>query len=369
MNRLSALDAFFLYVETPKTPMHVGSLTIFKPAPRDFDLFAAFRKHTADRLDLLPSYLRRLAPTPLRLDHPAWIVSGDIDLDHHIRHVALPKPGSLTQLRELVARLHEKPLDRARPLWEYYLIEGLEDDAFAVYVKVHHSAMDGVAGTSTVRFIYDFMPQGEPTLSRALVRTAPEPSDFLELTSTAIADFVRQGVRTVRALPGFAFALAKAAPRLAKDARHLLTYVRGMPRTPFNVAISGERVYGLCSLPLHEVKALAKARGATINDVVMAVCAGAIRRYLLQRGVLPDRALAAGVPIFDAADRRFDHEQSGLVHALAPADRRRGAVGAPRRRPRRGAGGQDAVCRRQRFADNRLLDHRRAACHLGDRRG
>src|SRR5271157_961590 len=219
MNRLSALDALFLYMETPQTPMQVGSVTIFNPeAPQD-DLFARFRDHTAGRLDLLPSYRRRLESTPLGIDHPAWVIDDKLDLDYHIRRTALPKPGTMAQLRELVAQLHAVPLDHSRPLWEYYFIEGLEGDAFAVYAKVHHSAMDGVAGLATLGVVYDFAPEAEP--ESALRRTAPrdvEPSDFIELTSTAVGDFVRQGWRAVTSLPGVARALTKVAPNFGRDA-------------------------------------------------------------------------------------------------------------------------------------------------------
>ena len=127
MKRLSLLDALFLYMETPETPMHVASVTIFKPtSPRD-DFFARFREHVAARLDLLPSYRRRLEPTPLGIDHPAWVIEDKVDLDYHIRHAALPKPGGMEELRALIAQLHAVPLDRSRPLWEYHFIEGLED--------------------------------------------------------------------------------------------------------------------------------------------------------------------------------------------------------------------------------------------------
>ena len=297
MNRLSALDALFLYVETPQTPMHVGSVTIFKPSSLEDGLFARFRDHTAARLDLLPSYRRRLESTPLSIDHPAWVVDDKLDLDYHIRHAALPKPGSMAQLRDLVAQLHAVPLDHSRPLWEYHFIEGLEGDAFAVYAKVHHSAMDGVAGLATLGVVYDFAPEAEH--ESALRRTVPpdvEPSDFIELTSTAVGDFVRQGWRAVKSLPGAAGALRKAAPHFARDARFLYRYVKDMPRTPFNRAISAHRVYATCSLPLPEVKALAKSSGATINDIVLALCAGSLRRYLSEHAALPDKPLTAGVP-------------------------------------------------------------------------
>jgi diacylglycerol O-acyltransferase / wax synthase len=297
MNRLSLVDSLFLYLETPQTPMNIASLTIFTPASPVPDLFARFREHTSARLDLLPSYRRRLEMTPLGLDHPVWVTNDSVDLDHHVRHVVLPKPGTIEQLRACVAELHAVPLDRASPLWEYHLIEGLERGAFAVYIKMHHCDMDGIAGMSTLDVVYDFSPDGGPApLPRKAVGPSGEPADFLELTSTAIADFLRQGYRAVKSLPGAARTLAKAAPHFTRDARFLLGYATRMPRTPFNVAISAHRVYATCSLPLAEVKKVAKSRGATINDVVVALSAGALRRYLIDHRALPDAPLIAGVP-------------------------------------------------------------------------
>ena len=298
MKRLSLLDALFLYMETPETPMHVASVTMFKPTlPRD-DFFARFREHVAARLDLLPSYRRRLEPTPLGIDHPAWVVEDKVDLDYHIRHAALPKPGGMEELRALIAQLHAVPLDRSRPLWEYHFIEGLEDGAFAVYIKVHHSTMDGIAGMATLGVTYDFAPGAEHEhLPARIVPPDVEPSDFIELTSTAVGDFVRQGWRAAKSLPGVVKALSKVAPHFGRDARFLYRYVKDMPRTPFNTAISGHRVFATSSLPLQEVKALAKSRGVTINDVVLALCAGALRHYLAEHAALPEKPLTAGVPV------------------------------------------------------------------------
>ena len=298
MKRLSFVDALFLYMETPETPMHVASVTIFKPETPQDDLFARFREHVAARLDLLPSYRRRLEPTPLGIDQPAWVIEDKVDLDYHIRHEALPKPGGMEELRALIAQLHAAPLDRSRPLWEYHFIEGLESGAFAVYVKVHHSTMDGLAGMATLGVTFDFASGAEhEALPQRIVPPDAEPNDFIELTSTALGDFIRQGWRAVTGLPGMARALAKAAPHFGRDARFLLRYVREMPRTPFNTAISGHRVYATSSLPLADVKALARSRGVTINDVVLALCSGALRRYLAGRGALPEKALTAGMPV------------------------------------------------------------------------
>jgi WS/DGAT/MGAT family acyltransferase len=297
MKRLSALDALFLYMETPETPMHVASLTIFKPSGPLEGLYERFRAHTAARLDLLPSYRRRLEPTPLGLDHPAWIVEENVDLDYHIRHEALPKPGGMAELRALVGQLHAASLDRKRPLWEYHFIEGLEDGSFAVYVKVHHSAMDGLAGMATLGVTFDLSPDGEHEgLAPRLVPPDAEPNDFIEMTSTAIGDFIRQGLRTVKSLPGVGRALMKAAPNLSRDARFLYRYLSEMPRTPFNKAISTHRVYATASLPFPEVRALTKSRGVTVNDIVLALTAGALRRYLVEHSALPEKGLAVGVP-------------------------------------------------------------------------
>ena len=322
MNRLSLVDSLFLYLETPQTPMNIASLTIFKPTSPEPDLFARFREHTAARLDLLPSYRRRLEMTPLGIDHPVWVVDDSIDLDHHIRHVALPKPGTMEQLRALVAELHAIPLDRARPLWEYHLIEGLENGAFAVYIKLHHSDMDGIAGMSTLDVTYDFSPDGGPAPPpRKGISSTAEPADFLELTSTAIADFIRQGYRTLKSLPDAARTLAKAAPHFSRDARFLASYARGTPRTPFNVAISAHRVYATCSLSLAEVKKVAKSRGATINDLVLALSAGALRRYLIEHNALPKTPLIAGVPASLRApgDTKLDNQVVFSVSRL-PTD-------------------------------------------------
>ena len=297
MNRLSALDALFLYMETSETPMHVASVTIFKPASPQEDLFARFREHTAARLHLLPSSHRRLAPTPLGIDHPAWAVDETIDLDYHIRHAALPWPGGMAELRALVAQLHAIPLDRSRPLWEYHFIEGLEGGGFAVYAKTHHSAMDEIAGMATLDVMFNSSPdEDRGAVLRRVVPPDVELSDAIELTSTAIGDFVRQGWRAVKSLPSAARTLAQVSPHFVRDARFLYRYVKDMPRTPFNRVISGRRVYATCSLPLAKVKALGKSRGVTVNDVVLALCAGSLRRYLIEHAALPDKPLAAGVP-------------------------------------------------------------------------
>jgi WS/DGAT/MGAT family acyltransferase len=309
MNRLSAVDALFLYLETPETPMHVGSLTIFAPPTPD-DVFRRFRDHSVARFDLLPSYRRRVKTMPLGIDHPVWVNEDDLDLDYHFVRVALPRPGTMEQLRTLVARLHAIPLDRSRPLWQYYVIEGLEDGGFAVYIKVHHSDMDGVAGIATLPFVYDF-EQDPPPLNTPTMRIAKaERPDVPEMVATAFADFLRQGRRVLTSLPTAVRTLVRIGLHPVRDISYLVDAVAAAPRTIFNTTISQRRSFGTSSLSLADVKAVAKARHATINDVVLAICSGALRRYLIDREALPDKPLIAAVPasLREPGDNRLDNQ-------------------------------------------------------------
>ncbi len=318
MNRLSALDASFLYGETAETPMNVGSLAIFAPPANPVDVFACFRDHTAARLDALPLYRRRLKMTPLGLDHPVWVDDDDLDLDYHIRRAALPKPGAMNQLRAMVARLHAIPLDHARPLWQYHLIEGLKDGGFAVYFKFHHCDMDGVALMAALDAMYDCSPDFAPAPpSRQANPSVAPPLDFVKLTTTAVEDFLRPGFRAMRSLPSLA-TLAKASRNLGRNAQSL-AHLWKTPRTRFNVAVSSRRSYGTASLSLPDMKALAKASNATVNDVVLAVCAGALRRYLSERQSLPDLPLTAAVPASLRApgDTRMNNQLMFLLCRLA----------------------------------------------------
>ena len=173
MERLSTLDASFLYMETPETPMHVAGLGIFAPPPAGADVFKDFHDHIAARLHLLPFFERRLNAIPASVDNPVWIHEANVDLDYHIRQMALPRPGSMEQLRTLVARLHMILLDRSRPLWQYYVIEGLEGGGFAVYVKMHHSGIDGGAGMAALDIIFGASPEPVPVAPPPAKNPAP----------------------------------------------------------------------------------------------------------------------------------------------------------------------------------------------------
>jgi diacylglycerol O-acyltransferase len=318
MERLSAQDAGFLYTETPETPMHVGTLSVFAPTEMDFEtIVQRFRDHTVARFDLLPSYRRRLQAAPLNLDHPVWVREENIDLGYHIQHRTLSSPGTIAQLRALAADLHAVPLDRARPLWQYHLIDGLESGGFAVYMKVHHAAMDGVAGMVALPLIYDFSPDPPPV--SASHHPLPEAEGWLPALGAALDGLVQQNIRLAQAGPKLVSALSKIGRRAAMAANILPGVNELPPRTLFNVSISKDRNFGTATVPLSVAKRIAKARQATINDVVLTISAGALRRYLAGKKALPDKSLVAGVPatLRDPSQTEINNQSAMLLCTLA----------------------------------------------------
>jgi WS/DGAT/MGAT family acyltransferase len=298
MDKLSSADAAFLYLETAETPMNIGSVTIFEPAGSKTDVFQSFRDHTAARLDLLPSYRRYPVMTPLNLDHPVWAIENDPDLDYHVRRCALPPPGSIEQLRSLIAELMVIPFDRARPLWRYYVIEGLEGGRFAVFMKVHHAAMDGISGIAAMPIIFDFSPDPAPLPEPPKRDPAGADAPGLPLVIRGAIDrFFDRQRRMIVAGPKIATAIANVTRRASTTLRHLPDLIRLAPKTLFNTSISGERSWGTASISLTEVKAVAKRRHVTVNDIILAVCAGALRRYLMARNALPKEPMIASIPV------------------------------------------------------------------------
>lgn len=211
MRQLGGLDASFLYMETPQTPMHVGGLYLFElPEGYQGDFYDDFKAHIARRMHLAPILSQKLSPMPLEMDHPVWIDAGPVDLDYHIRRSGLPRPGTMQQLEDLVGRLHSNFLDRTRPLWEFTIIDGLQSGQAALYTKMHHAAIDGGAGMQLTRAIYDLTPtprEVEPPAQPARAEAAP---NLLTLLGTAYASYLRQQVRSLQAIPDAWKAFAKA---------------------------------------------------------------------------------------------------------------------------------------------------------------
>lgn len=313
MDYLSGLDGAFLSLETPATPMHVGSLHLFEPpaSPRR-DFREAIKKLIASRIDAAPIFRRQLAQMPLNFANPLWIES-DVDLDFHIRSVLLPLPGAQRELQDCVGDLHARLLDRSRPLWMLYVIDGLADGRMAYYIKVHHALLDGQAGAALASVLFDLSPKPEKTRVRPTTKSEAKPG-ALSLAAAAFRHDAAQYVKLARSLPDVVRTLAgmvlgggkkEPAPKTPKG--DLWANASFGPRTPLNVAVTPERSFAAVSLPLAEVKAVAKAQGATINDIVLTLCSGALRRYLARHGGVPKKALMATMPISlrDPGNRDF----------------------------------------------------------------
>lgn len=298
MQRLTGLDASFLYLETPSSHMHVAGLMILdsdgaeEAVTRD-----RVRDVYAQRLHLAPPFRRKLAHVPFGLHHPLWIEDPDFDIDFHVRGTALPSPGSDEQLATLVGRLVAQPLDRTRPLWEVWVIEGLHDGYVACLTKVHHAAIDGASGNELTVALLDL--SAEIAVHEPEQEWAPDrvPSD-IEKLGYAASSLARQPVRVGKAglkMAGTALALRRrnrSEPNLTPPPSPFAA-----PRTSFNTAITGRRSYAFTSLSLPTVKAVKAKTGSTVNDVVLALCAGALRSYLDDHDELPDDPLVAMVPV------------------------------------------------------------------------
>ncbi len=324
MDHLSGLDATFLYMETPETPMHVGGLNIYElPAGYEGDFLENLREHIARRMHLAPVFRRKLVNMPFELANPIWVADEDLDLEYHIRSTVLPKPGTRAQLDKLVGRLHSSLLDRSRPLWEFYVIEGLETPAdappgtrrVAFYSKVHHSALDGAAGVALATAIMDVsaIPRHvRPAPQRRALGT--DNFGIAELAASGIKNTAVQTIKLAKTLPTLLRTVAqliRPTPTGGEDAEAGRQDIGSVvaheavkeksgwfaPKTPINVSITNQRIFSSFSLPLAELKHIAKGNGVTLNDVVMGICSGALRHYLADMHCLPEQPLLAGVPI------------------------------------------------------------------------
>ena len=327
MSHLSVVDGAFLHLESPEMPMHVGSLALFEPpAGEPGAWFESVKAHVTSRMHLAPVFTRKLALMPFDLANPVWIADDDIDLDYHMRYLVLPKPGTMAQLQALAARLHSSLLDRSRPLWEFYVIEGLADGRFGFYSKVHHSAVDGQAAVAMANSIFDLTPEPRRVKAPRTRRTNRYQLGVAELLGAALSNQAQQVVQFAKLLPPITSAAwssikAAIAARRAAEQRKQGPGSRFKlaPATPFNASITNQRAFAAVSLPLQEVKAIGKNFGASINDIVMWLCSTALRDYLLDSRELPEKSLVAGVPISLRAqgDTSSNNQVSGTVIDLA----------------------------------------------------
>ena len=308
MKQLGGIDATFLYMETPETPMHVAGLTLYEP-PEDFSgsFFEHFKEFFLTRMHLAPIFEKKLARTVLELDHPLWVDAGELDFDYHLRRATLPSPGTWRQLEEMVGDLHSVPLDRSRPLWQFTVIDGLDDGNVAIYSKVHHAAVDGGAGMAIAAALYDISPVPrtvKPPPPKKKVRKPSIEERAILGINDAVQNVMRQQLNVMQAIPQVLGTLTDMlAPLKGADGKPAAgPGIPGIPdvlapKTPFNVTITSQRSYAARALSLTDAKLVSKATGTKINDVVMAICAGALRPYLAERKALPKKPLIAFVPI------------------------------------------------------------------------
>jgi diacylglycerol O-acyltransferase len=350
MRHLSALDALFLQLETPETPMHVGSLMLLRRPARSRDPHGAIRAHLARRMHLAPVFTRKLAFIPGDIANPAWLRVAEPDLDYHVRSLRLPRPGSPAQLEAAVARLHEEPLDRTRPLWQVVVIDGLASGQVGYYSKVHHAALDGQGGIAVAQAILDTEPGSGPDRSSARAGSDPGqvpvsrlPPSTAKLLGSALRHTVAQYGRILKSLPETVGSIARGAAVAITSGEMRRKGLATGPRTRMNAPIGRERVYATARMPLDEVKAIAKRFDAKVNDVVLATCAGALRRHFAkERGALT-KAMIAAVPLSlrspgDAAANQVTMMLVGLATRIADPRRRMEAIVAASTQAKRLAG-------------------------------
>lgn len=298
VERLTGLDASFLYLENRSLHMHVSMATVFDPStvPGGYD-YGRLRDVVASRLLAAPVFRRHLVRVPFGLGHPYWVDDEEFDIDYHVRRCALPAPGGMDELAAFVADVCSRQLDRSRPLWEMYIVEGVEHDRIAMVTKIHHCAIDGVSGAELLAQLFDLEPDPpQRPAPPAPRRPAREPSDA-ELVAHALlarlarpVEITRLAWKTGKGV--FEMARLRQSPTPTRAALPLTT-----PRTSLNATITPHRRVAFASLSLDDVKRVKRAVGSTVNDVVLAVCTGALRRYLLQRDELPEQPLVATVPV------------------------------------------------------------------------
>ena len=315
-DRLSALDASFLYVEDPSTPMHVGGVAIFERPRTGFD-YEQMLVLVAQRLAYLPRYRQRVMEVPGHLARPVWVDDVDFDLNYHVRRSALPQPGSDEQLFDLVARLMSRRLHPDRPLWEAYFVEGLAGDRVALVTKTHQSVVDGVGTIELGQLILDTTPQ-EPEPCDDTWTPRRQPS-HTQLMLDAVSETVQRPgelVENIRSAANDAAAtMEKVTGVIGSVAAALRTVARPAPSSPLNVRVSGGRMFAVVRTRLEDYRKIRFQHGGTVNDVVLAAITGALRAWLLSRGstLTPSTTVRALVPMAVRDEETAEYSTPGLI--------------------------------------------------------
>src|ERR1700721_1431819 len=354
--KLSAMDASFLYLETPEMPMHVGSMAIFRlPEGYQGDFFEEFKAMIASRLHIAPILKSRLEKAPLDIDHPSGVGDDQFDTDRHIFRASLPAPRDRATLERIVGWMHAKLLNRARPLWEFYVFEGMKDNEIGLYSKMHHACIDGGAGAALTSMIYDVTPVprdvGKPTPPKVGQEPRDIAANFIDsyqqlwtqpFDASAAArgiDLPRSGKSDLGSILfdnamyqiESAVKFAGSVPTMLKSVSEVIGKISdpksreslasmGSPSTILNKSISSERSFAGVSISLSQAKALAKLSGGKLNDVVLAISSGVVRRYLLEQGALPAKSMTAAVPLSlrEEGNTAPNNQLFGMICSIAP---------------------------------------------------
>jgi WS/DGAT/MGAT family acyltransferase len=338
MRQLTSLDSQFLALETRRQTGHVASVAILDPstAPNGTLTVADIEALITERLPLLPPLRWRLLEVPLGLDYPYWIDDEDFDLHFHVRELGLPAPGTDEQLAEQVARIVSRPLDRARPLWELYLISGLRPGHLALLTKIHHAVIDGLSGAEILGLLLDLTPDQRTVEPAGPWGDNEAVPGELGMLLRGVAGAARYPLRALtalpRALPNLEETQFKTIPgvaslgRLVGRAQQAITRQEGpvqrtsllAPKTSFSGRISAHRRFTFGQLSLDEVKLVKNAHGCTVNDVIVAICAGAVRRWLIAHDELPPEPLVAQIPISVRTEEQIGTYGNRIMLMAAP---------------------------------------------------
>lgn len=326
MERLSGLDASFLYLETPSQLLHVCGLIIVDGSTIEGGYsFDKIKEELSSRVTAMPGFRRKLQDSLLNLDHPVWVDADDFDIDHHFHRVAVPDPGGKKELAELCAHIAGQPLNRTRPLWEMWVIEGLADGHVAVMSKMHHATVDGITGANMMSQLCSLTPE-TPPLDPDLVSQRTGGADIVSLAASGIKTFVGRPMRLFQIIPG----TVSVVPRWISRARagRAMPVPFSAPRTSFNGTITGHRTIAYTQVTLDDVKKVKKAFDVKVNDVVLAMVSGALRKYLAGNDELPESPLIGMVPVSvrGKSDRPGTNQVTGMFTDLAtniedPAER------------------------------------------------
>jgi diacylglycerol O-acyltransferase / wax synthase len=331
VERLSGLDASFLYLETPSQPLHVCSILEVDTStvPGGYS-FGRLRDDLGERITSIPEFRQRLADNRLNFDHPAWVEDDTFDIDRHLHRIALPSPGGRVEQSDICSRIASDPLDRNAPLWEMWVIEGIAGadtkagGRMAVITKMHHASVDGVTGADVLARLCGIepdMPPPEPV-------QGPGKARSVQLAVSGLANVATRPLRLATVVPTTVSAAVDIVRRVRSGRTMAPPF--GAPRTPFNNAVTRERTVAYTELDLEDIKKVKNRFSVTVNDVVIALCSGVLRRFLLDRGQLPDTSLVATIPVsvHDKSDRPGRNQLSALFTRLEtqladPAERLR----------------------------------------------